>query len=243
VNFVQAANFSDVNIGSGIPLVPASALVVGDKVTGWFGWDLAGAANLNDVSDTLGNVYELGTRVDDTTNEQAYQQFYGTVSVGGSTTVTANLTVSSTSRRGQLAEYSDVGDFDVQAAQFEATPGTGTDGINSTAAATTTAGGLRWGGTEATSVESGTLSAGTGFTTRDLLVTSLGGIEDALTNAVSEEATFTQSAAIRRCCGMLAFKAVPSNAPTERSRLNDAPMRLGAHSSGFPGDLIGSGWF
>jgi len=34
-----------------------------------------------------------------------------------------------------------------------------------------------------------------------------------------------------------------ANAPTQRSGLQDAPYRLGAHSSGFPSELNGQAWF
>lgn len=212
--FVQDDQDSDAGSLITFPIVQGVNPTAGNLICGWIGWGNPGGETLNSITDTRGNAYTLGSQVNDVTNAQAYRHFHAkNIIGGGANTITATFSVAVNFRFGQAAEYSGLdtsAPFDVQAVQFQAAPGTGADAVSSTALTTTVTNELVFGGTENSAEDlpgTGTIVAGTGFTSRELLNTSTGRLEDLNKAAAgSQAATFTQSVNNARLTGAMAFK-------------------------------------
>jgi hypothetical protein len=142
-----------------------------------------------------------------------FEMFYVQNATGGSTTVTVTLATSNVTKASVVVhEYSGVkttGALDVHTASHQATPGTGTDGVTSTAVTTTTNGDVIVG---MTAPFSGTavVTSGTGFTSR-VTVTGQMVSEDLIQAAAgSQVATFTTDTNSDVFTGVAAFSPTVS---------------------------------
>lgn len=202
-----------------------AAVAVGDRIVGATGWDNLNGAILNTITDNLGNSYTKENNfVEDATNDQAQQTWTCSVTVAGTPLITSNF--SGTTNGGFricVAAYSGTATtsaLDGTVGQFEASPGTGTNGANSTAITTTANGDLVVGFWQSSSLSGGTLTAGTNFTKRvEAGATVAIGLEDLIqTTAGSIEATWTLSVNNRSITHVVTYKAaavsqVPRTSP------------------------------
>ena len=101
----SANSFSDNPGATTISVAIGAAVAVGDVIVGQVSHE-GTANNVNSVTDSLGNTYSLGTKLNDTTNAQSFRSFYGLITVAGTPTVTTNLSGSLIQRQITLLGFS-----------------------------------------------------------------------------------------------------------------------------------------
>jgi len=191
-----------------------SATAVDNALTATVTWYGGGTASTCTVSDSEGTTWIAGTRVASGDTSTFYQQaFYAFATTTGTPTVTATFSAGSPSSRALLLdEFNESGGkpvFDTEAANNQASPGTGTDAITSGSMTIAQSGSLVYGFMQ---LFNGTNngSAGTGFTLTGTQLTfsatPYGYSEHKLNQASgTQAATFTTSVNQQTFCSGLVF--------------------------------------
>ena len=210
-------------VGVSSSAITISGVTAGSTLVVHIGWDNGGGATISSVSD--GTAYTVGdaTRVDSTNTEAGAVYFLQNASAG-SHTITA--TMSTTSSVIYLRAY-EIGGVVTTGGVNQATgqvqnstsglPGTGANGVSSSATAATTAANCFVIGFSQNNSEgppgTGTFSAGTGY----LLVGTeahMGAAYKNVTTTGAQTATFTQSVNNSRTNHVLAFEVLMPTAGT-----------------------------
>lgn len=154
-------------------------------------------AGISSVTDTLGNTYAAATNLTDGST-YALAMFYTISASSGANTVTANFTGSVGYAHHILGEWSGVASsspLDQSTGQVQAAPGTGSNAVTSGNITTTVNGDLLVGCSNSDPYVSGQLTAGTGFTIRQLLFGDHPMEDSVQATAGTTAATFTSSQA------------------------------------------------
>ena len=193
-----------------IAVTLGAAVAIDDIIVGMTGWDTTNGSVIG-VVDNLGNSYTVHSdQIDDAGNSQAGSTWHSKVTVAGTPTITTNFSPSASGRRTIAAAWSGskASPFDTSKGNFQNAPGTGTDAVTSTAITTAEDNELLVGLNQRTSAAVGTITAGSAYTSR-LTVSSTVAIEDRiLITAGSIAATFTFSADHRTITHIVAIKAI-----------------------------------
>lgn len=138
----------------------------GSNLLAFITWSRGSSATITGVADTRGNAWtQLGATIADTTNGQNAALFVAYNVTAGANTVTATLSASSTFRGLIVEEYSAVGSSAVLSTGQQATNTTATDNTTS-GTITTTTNNRQIAAFVVNTSSLGTVSAGTGFTSR-----------------------------------------------------------------------------
>lgn len=205
------------------------------------GFDDSGGANSASVADLMQYVSNPEGKVRDTSNNQGSQVFRLENAYGGRHDITVTFNASISARRMRVYEISGVTVLDQSAGQFQASAGTGSNGVSSGAsAATKNANDLVLAVSQDTGElgdGTGTVTAGTGFAiTGPTAQVILVGEWKNVSSTGAQTATFTQSVNNARVTHVLALKAATA-APTI-AKLQARPRRQSATY-----DFSGAGWF
>lgn len=186
-----------------------------------------GTTQTASVADSLGNTYTAGTIVDG--GGRRHQAFYAKNISGGANTVTVTFSDAVAYRDLIVHEISGAdttAPLDVSAQQWQAAPGTATDGATSGSATTTVGGCYIFGATFGNSIATvvaGDIVAGTNFTTREQMLGGADAIaaesEDRIqASAGSVAATFTLTGnSGGHATFMMAFKPAGGQGQAPRS--------------------------
>lgn len=194
-----------------------SANAAGHLLTAGFTWDSTGTGGttVTSVTDTQGNTWQLAKLQNDTTNRQACALYYAENSKAGANTVTVTFPNAKDFTCLNVAEWP----TGVTASSLTGTPagasGAGTTATDNLSSGTTTPGqdnALIIGLLNRTDSQSGTASAGTGFTrdTEDATTAFLALEHRQQTTAAAIAATWTQSVSGRYSVIAAAFKTASS---------------------------------
>ena len=231
--FVQGAH-NRLSSGSSLTATFGAAVTAGNTVIGMVCWGFGGPT-ITSVKDGAGNTFTLLDNVNDTVNSQEASSFYLPNSPGGSTTVVLTLSGTGGAISMTFAEYSGVqtASLDGHNKQYQPTPGTGSDGISSTAITTVTNGDIVIGIVAGTAGQAATFTGGTSPNAFTLRATTLDAgspsfanvqIEDFIQSAAgSIAATFTQNAVGGTLCfvaGLQATVAVVVAGPSRMASIS-----------------------
>lgn len=171
VAFVQAKS---TGMGAGsvtsIAATFSAAVTSGNAVVGVAAVGNSNPSALSTITDDKGNNYTIVRKTADATNGELLATFYLLNITNAPTVITANFSGTESDSGISMMEVSGVATssaLDVETGQVEATPGTGTDALNSTAVTTTTAGQFIFAGAVRTGNRGGgsaEFTPGTGFT-------------------------------------------------------------------------------
>lgn len=212
----SAVTLTQVTTATTIVVTLGAAVAVDDVIVGMAGWDTT-TTNISSVADDLGNSYTLhADKIDDSANNQSGRTWRSKVTVAGTPTITVTYTVAASARVVIVAAWSGstASPFDTSLGNFQTSPGTGTDAVTSTSITTAADHELCIGFHQNTGSDSGTLTAGTNYTSR-LVSTSKVGLEDrTLDTAGSVAATWTISADHRSITHIVALQLATTAALT-----------------------------
>jgi len=213
---IQGNVFQTFTAAATTPVTLGSTVGVGNAIVGSV--TAADTVTLTSVTDDKSNTYTILDSHDLAANDISYTFCLGNIT-NGPKTITANWSSSASGHNAILVdEYSGViantNPIDNSGAahvgNFQAAPGTGTDGATSTAVTTITNGCMIWGSTANLAGDSNPATAGTGFTPRQ--AASIKGLtEDLLqSTAGSIAATFTLSTSQGEFTALIALQPIGS---------------------------------
>lgn len=194
-----------------------SSISANDAVLCYVTNDSSGSATVSTIEDGNSHSFTIEDSVNDAADTQLSTDAYIIGDPGGTTTVTATYSTSAGSNGIACDEYSGIATssaLDNHTMQLQATPGTGSNGVTSGSATTTSNGDIVWGGTTLSNSGAGaTISAGSGFTDRNNISSFMSTEDEVQASAGSVAATFTISVASPTVTGFIALKASAATVP------------------------------
>jgi hypothetical protein len=233
---VQSAYIHDDTTTLGTIANTLSGVAPGSVLIAHVGWDNSNGATCT-TSDGSNYTSNPEGKIVDTTDTEASQLFRLENAAQGSHLITATFSVAATARRMRIYEVSGVrtsGAFDQGAGLFQSSPGTGADGVSSSATSATANPNDIVLGFSQDSGElepgTGTLSAGTGFTLCGPANLILAAEQKNVSSTGAQTATFTQNTNHARVTHVLALKRSLDS--------NFSPAGVKYDYSGFPKQML-----